>query len=472
MSITYTVEQEAAIAATTNLLTRVVGVSGPAGSGKTTLIEETVRRLMDMGREVVLAAPTGRAARRMFEVTGEKAVTIHRLLEYGHPVIDEDTGEPEEVGPARTERNPIMYDDVIVDEFAMVPWKVYDNLISAMRRGARLICFGDVAQLQPVEEHAIRTRKGTAFEYVLSMRSAVKLSQIHRQVEGSGILINAERVRKGLSPRVFPDFRIWHYEMDRKQPIEAVVEFMKSTRLDYSRLQTQFITPGRNGQLGSMALNNTIQGIYHGPGHRGYELPRRKEYDKKKKKAAPTVCRIDVGEKVICSTNVYDLRDFRERYEAWRTDILPVWASYVPPGEEFMMLNGETGIVVGIEPDGMILVEMLDRTVQVPPRILDYNPRARTKLFERDHRESLDLAYAITTHKMQGNEVDHVCLFLHKMLMDNITRNNIYTAITRAKKSVTILTDDGSLNKGVGRTPEMVQAIIENRKKLKGWSIE
>jgi exodeoxyribonuclease V alpha subunit len=470
MDISYTPEQLVAINAATNTKHRIVGISGPAGSGKTTIIKEAARRLTDLGRSVVLAAPTGRAARRMYEATGIRASTVHRLLEYGKPIVDPETGIPyEDPRPARNYSNPVPYDDVIIDEYAMVNWRLHRALIAAMRcgngeyRAARLLCFGDVAQLEPIEPYHIKTQLGTPFEDILSYKSAVRLTEIHRQAEGSGVLSNASRIRQGLAPRRFDDFDILYYEMMRKAPLEAVTWFLKQTAQDYSTLQSQFITPSREGGLGSKALNNTIQSMYRGPGHIGYNLPR----PKGKK---PIACRVDVGEKIICNENTYDMRDFRDRYSSWRSDVLPHWDSFTEVPEEFMMLNGEIGTISGIEPDGTILIDMLDRTVQVPPSITDYNFRGRN-LYTKDCRQNLDLAYAITTHKMQGNEVDNVCYLLHRYVMDNATRNNLYTAVTRAKRKVTILTDNGGLTTAVKRTPAMMDDIRERRKDQKGWSI-
>lgn len=469
--IIYTAEQDTAIRAVTDRDHRVVGVSGPAGSGKTTIIREAVKRLNGNGGSVALAAPTGRAARRMYEATGVKAVTVHRLLEYGKPIIDPNTGEPiDSPGPNRNSRNPLPYENIIVDEYAMVPWALHDNLIAALKPGARLLCFGDIAQLAPVEPHPIKTREGTPFEYVLTLRSAVELTFIHRQAEGSGILTNANRIRQGQLPvRGFDDFKVIYYSIAGKQPIPALKDFLMRSELDFTGLASQVITPARTGPIGSRALNNTIQSLYHGPEHLGYNLPRR--ISPKTDKSTKYACRVDVGEKVICNENTYDMRDFKQRYRDWRSEILPHWDSFITVPDEFMMLNGEAGIIQDIDPDGTLHIQMLDRVVHVPPRYLDYLYRSRT-LGYKDPRETLDLAYAITTHKMQGNEVDDVCLILSRFISDQSTRNNIYTAITRARRSVTILTDDGALSSSIRKTAAMQQEIFERRKsQKKGWEI-
>lgn len=470
----YTDEQTKAIDYATDLNRRVVAITGPAGSGKTTIIRAAVEKLREWDRRVALAAPTGRAARRIYEATGQAAVTLHKLLEYGKPVIDKDTGEPSfEPGPARNRFNPLTYTDIIVDEYAMVNWSLHKNLLAALPRAARIICVGDIHQLAPIERWEIKSEEGTPFENVLKLPSSVYLTTVHRQDEGSGILANALAIKEGRVPRKSSDFDIRIYASGRsnwnKQPREALRDFLAATNIDFRGTGAQIITPTRSGGVGSRALNTSIRSLYVGAMDFGLELPRRKV----KGKGTKHEVFVTVGEKVICTENTYDMRAWKDRFEDWRTDVMPKWETFMPCPEGFMMLNGELGIVSHIESDGSLRIQLIDREVTVPVGYHEYNQRKGTLVWV-DPRERIDLAYAITTHKMQGNEVDHVCYLIDPMTHYNLSRNNFYTAVTRARKSVTVLANSDSITRGVRTTAAQLAAEQKRRQdqKFKGWSIE
>lgn len=479
MSIEYSNEQLAAIKAATTydrrLATstgtgRIVGISGPAGSGKTSIIKEAVRRLTGAGRVVALAAPTGRAARRIYEATGCKAVTVHKLLEYGNPVIDESSGMPVAVwSPARHSKRPLEYDDIIVDEYAMVNHELHRNLLSALGSGTRLIAVGDLAQLGPVENHKLVGNPPSPFEKIMSYESSVELTHVFRQEEDSGILANATRIRSGRMPNPKPDFYIDVYACGMKNdesPFPALKRHIRQNpQYDYTTLNCQIITPMVNGGLGARAVNSVLQTFLYGPDHTVLELPRRyiKNRITEKNEKTQTPVFVGVGDKVICTTNTYDMRQWKDRFQDWKGEGYPVWSSYIPCPDSHMMLNGEVGLVSHIHPDGELEVDFFDRTVFVPNGFWHYNP-VRRSLEHIDPRWFLDLAYCITTHKMQGAECDHVCYFLHPMHHDATCRNNFYTAVTRARETVTVLTAQPSLVRSVTITGKMLADIHDARK--------
>lgn len=455
-------EQLKAIEYCTNLKQRVVAVTGQAGTGKTTIVQKVVEVLRKQGRKVSLAAPTGRAARRIYEATGIPAVTIHKLLEYGRPQVDQDTGLPTETTmPNRTKDRPLDAQDVIVDEYMMVNEELHRNLLDALRPGARLLAFGDVNQLPPIEEYELKGVDGAPFEQLLRLPSSVTLDAVFRQGEDSGILFNARRIRNGQSPLIKPDFTIKVSDVpiyDMSQHVLACVR----AGIDYSKLENQIISPARQGRMGTHALNAVLQGIFHPDKSDAVALPRDKWAEK-------YPVDIHVGEKVICNENIYDMRDFFTRFREWEDDITPVWSSYIPCPDPFFILNGEVGIITDILPDGSLSIEVSDRTVQMPASYRDYIPRYN-RVYDRDPRKKLDLGYAITTHKMQGSECENVTYMMNAVCTYQINRNNIYTAVTRAKKTVHLITDQKSLLGGMRYTAaEKARAQAMQKK---GWKVE
>lgn len=453
--IELTGDQQSAIQQCTDLSKRVVSVTGQAGTGKTYIINEACRRLTDRGRTVALAAPTGRAARRIYESTGRPATTIHKLLGYGKPEVDPNTGAPiKESGPTKHKDEPLEYTDVIVDEYAMVNEELHRNLIDALPKGGRLLAFGDVNQLPPIENWEIKTYDGLSpFERLLRLPSSVSLDVVFRQAGDSGILENARRVRNGHPPIKRADFNI----VISPSPIKLLREHIAKSGIDYQLLANQIITPSRNGQLGTHTLNQAIQRFY-GPTE-GLFLPRHK-WD------AERTVYVHVGEKVICVENTYDMRDFFERFHKWKDDVTPDWDTFIPAPDDHRMLNGEIGIVQTIRDDGSIEIAFSDRVVQVPHSYRDWVPRAN-QMLTRDPRKCLELAYAVTTHKMQGSECDNVAFVTNRIQWANISRNNIYTAITRAKHSVTYITDQSTWQNGQKLTAHEKAKLVASRRKEK-----
>ena len=405
--IGYSEQQEQAIreAATSGLLL----ITGGPGTGKTTILNGILELLGQMQLKCLLAAPTGRAAKRLTEVTGEEASTIHRLLEAS---IDQNTGNMFFV---RDEDNPLKCDAVIVDEMSMVDIQLLHSLLQAVPHGKRLILVGDPDQLPPV---------GPGFPFSDMLRSGqlptVRLTEIFRQAQESLIVMNAHRVNQGEMPdlkNVKSDFFFM-----RRQSEEAVGQLIRdlcTTRLPKNMGipsdQIQVLSPTRKGGVGTMSLNKMLQAALNPP------TP-----EKKEKQFGDYVFR--EGDRVMQIRNNYDIM--------WkRTD-----GSEVGTG----IFNGDVGIIQSIDPGTETM------TIAFDDREADYD---FTQLNE------LEPAYAMTVHKSQGSEYRAVILTCWNGSPYLLSRSILYTAITRARELLIL----------VGRE-ETVGVMVENARKNRRYS--
>ena len=405
--ISYSEEQTNAIreAATSGLLL----VTGGPGTGKTTILNGILSLLGQMQMRCLLAAPTGRAAKRLTEVTGEEASTIHRLLEAG---IDQNSGKMVFV---RDEDNPLKADVVIVDEMSMVDVQLLHSLLKAIPEGKRLILVGDPDQLPPV---------GPGFPFSDMLRSGqlptVRLTEIFRQAQESLIVMNAHRVNKG----EMPDLRTVNSDFFfmRRPNEDSVVQLIRdlcTTRLPKNMGipadQIQVLSPTRKGGVGTMNLNKVLQ-----------EALNPASPDKKERTFGEYIFR--EGDRVMQIRNNYDIM--------WkRTD-----GSEVGTG----IFNGDVGIITAIDPS----VETL--TIRFDDREADYD---FTQLNE------LEPAYAMTVHKSQGSEYRCVILTAWNGSPYLLSRSILYTAITRARELLIV----------VGRE-ETVGVMVENAKKNRRYT--
>jgi len=405
--IQYSQEQTCAIreAATSGLLI----ITGGPGTGKTTILNGILSLLGQMQLRCLLAAPTGRAAKRLTEVTGEEASTIHRLLE---ATLDPNTGKMFFV---RDESNPLKCDVVIVDEMSMVDVQLLHSLLQAVPHGKRLILVGDPDQLPPV---------GPGFPFSDMLRSgqlpAVRLTEIFRQAQQSLIVMNAHRVNRGEMPElktVTSDFFFM-----RRQSEDAVASLIRdlcTTRLPKNMGipsdQIQVLSPTRKGGVGTVALNQMLQAALN---------PASPE--KKERQFGDFIFR--EGDRVMQIRNNYDIM--------WKkTD-----GSAVGTG----IFNGDVGIITAIEPATETLTIVFD------DRQADYD---FTQLNE------LEPAYAMTVHKSQGSEYRAVILTAWNGSPYLLSRSILYTAITRARELLII----------VGRE-ETVGVMVENAKKNRRYT--
>jgi exodeoxyribonuclease V alpha subunit len=418
--------QQQAIEACCNVKQRIVAVTGKAGTGKTVLMREVARRLTEAGYVVQASAPTGKAAKRVNEATGLHAMTNHRMLGYGMPrdieVDDEKTGEKKTVsvstGPRYKFSQPMPYDTILCDEYAMVNQEINRNLIDALRAGGRICMFGDQNQLKPIEEDKRLDAQPSAFQNALAKFGGITLDTIHRHDEGSGIARNAALILQGRMPRVTDDFKIQQTD----QPVRAVQEFVAmSTDAGhrYDDTDHQIVTCMNKSWIGTQRLNLVVQSMFWHRERPFIDLPR---YKKANEDVAPI--RVQIGSKVVYTSNSYDLTGDGTSYA----------------------FNGEVGIVVDIDHQhGSIEIDFNDRTVVIPPLMITVRPDGR--VIEGDPRRNIDLAYVLTTHKMQGSEVKHVCYVMNRSTLWGQSRRNFYTAVTRSREHCTVFCDPVSLAK-------------------------
>lgn len=371
-------------------------VTGGPGTGKTTTINTIIKMYENQGMEILLAAPTGRAAKRMSEATGHEAVTIHRLLEI--------TGNPDEIGTGthfeRNEQNPLEADAVIIDEMSMVDMYLMYALLKAVSVGTRLVLVGDVNQLPSVGP-------GNVLKDIIESEcfNVVMLKKIFRQATYSDIIMNAHKINAGEMISLdnkSNDFLFVKRE-EANAVINATITLVKDKLpryVDAAAFDVQVLTPMRKGALGVANLNKILQNFLNPPEDR-----------KKERVNGETAFR--EGDKVMQIKNNYQL--------AW--EIRGARGLVIEQG--LGVFNGDVGIIK--------YINLFMETVEVQ------FDDGKFVTYSFKQLDELELAYAVTIHKSQGSEYSAVVLPLlngPKMLM---TRNLLYTAVTRAKKCVTIV---------------------------------
>lgn len=376
----------------------LVIVTGGPGTGKTTTINAMIHYFMDAGLEILLAAPTGRAAKRMTEATGFEAQTIHRLLEINGSPADGNNHAFQ-----RNEENPLEADVVIIDEMSMVDINLLHSLLRAIVVGTRLILVGDVDQLPSVGP-------GNVLKDIINSKCfhVVCLTQVFRQASESEIIMNAHKINRG--ERVIPnpyskDF-LFIQRNDAKIIGGAIVTLIRDKLPRYVQAdwkEIQVLTPMRKGVLGVENLNLMLQQYLNPP-------------DEKKVEKTIGHITFRVGDKVMQIKNNYQAE--------W--EIVNRYNIAVERG--MGIFNGDTGVVKEINTFAEELRVEFDEGREVAYPF-------------KSAAEELELAYAITVHKSQGSEYPAVILPIlsgPRMLMN---RNILYTAITRAKKCVCIVGD-------------------------------
>ena len=399
--ITYSPQQKQAIeaAATTGLLL----ITGGPGTGKTTILKGILSLLSQMQLRCVLAAPTGRAAKRLTEVTGEDACTIHRLLEAG---IDPHTGK---MFFSQDEDNPLKADVIIIDEMSMVDIQLLSSLLHAVPPGKRLVLVGDPDQLPPV---------GPGFPFADCLRSgmlpSVQLTEIFRQAQESLIVMNAHRVNNGELPQLHHrnnDFFFLPCQSEEQvaQTIAGLCQTRLPKNMGIPADQIQVLTPTRKGNVGTWGLNALLQSCLNPPAP-----------NKNERKFGEFTFR--EGDRVMQIRNNYDI----------------VWKSCDGNTVGSGIFNGDIGVISAISSATESLQVVFD------DREAEYD---FTQLNE------LEPAYAMTVHKSQGSEYRAVILSAWNGSPYLLSRSVLYTAITRAKELLII----------VGRE-DTVAAMTQNAK--------
>lgn len=408
-----------AIGKACNPQNRIVAVTGQAGTGKTTILKKVHDTFEARRKRIVLCAPTGKAAKRIQEATGIPAITIHRLLEYPFPgEICPDTGRAlVTTEPKRDRRNPIDFDVVLADEYAMVNHEVHRNLIDALPHGGIIRVFGDANQLSPIETSKRLKEAPSPFENLLKDFEGITLQTIHRQADDSTIIENGNRIIQGLMPRKTEDFSLQFTD----SPVEAVQDFVMDNLddgVDFGSLENQIITCTNKGWVGTQSLNGTIQALLQPMEKESFEIARHNW-------AENNTLRLYVGDKVIYTVNNYGLGIF----------------------------NGETGIVTELDDIGQVVIDLGDRHIAIPPI---QEMIGKHGSYEMNPQKDIELAYVITTHKSQGSEYNQVCYVMNKSRGFNLNRKNFYTAISRARKKVKVITDQRSIQLSLYRQKEQV----------------
>lgn len=386
-------------------------ITGGPGTGKTTTIRTLIEYFDEEGQDIALAAPTGRAAKRMTEATGYEAKTLHRLLEVGGGI----TENRNDAGFERNENNPLEYDVLIVDEMSMVDIFLFRALLKAMPSGARLVMVGDANQLPSVGP-------GQVLRDLIESGcfNVTSLEKIYRQ-EGSGdIVVNAHKINHGESincDNKSKDFFLLERN-DTQKILTNIVELITKSLPPYVNadpLDIQVLTPMRKGSLGVIALNKYLQ-----------EQLNPKSPFKKEHLYGETIFR--EGDKVMQIKNDYQIE--------WE-----VLGKYnIPIDAGVGVFNGDSGKVSKIDEDNSTLTVIFDdgRQVRYPFNML----------------EELELAYAITIHKSQGSEYGAVIMPLLSGPRQLMNRNLLYTGVTRAKKCLVIVGSNDTVKEMINNDEE------------------
>lgn len=382
-------------------------LTGGPGTGKTTVVRAIIRVFDAMGLRIALAAPTGRAAKRMSQSAGEEAKTIHRLLEMEY-------GAEDKLRFRKNENDQLEDDVVIIDEASMLDLMLTNALLKAIKPGARLILIGDVNQLPPVGA-------GHVFDDIIKSDrfATVELTHIFRQAQESLIVTNAHAVNHGEYMNLESKSGDFFFlpRQDDAQTAATIAELCKK-RLPKSYGLTifdgiQVITPSRKGDAGTEMLNSALQSAINPPAH-----------GKTEKKVRDFTLR--EGDKVMQIKNNYDIE--------WNKN----------GSQGFGIFNGDIGVIKKIDlSEELIVVDFEDKICEYDYTMLD----------------ELELAYAITVHKSQGSEYPIVIMPLYRYTPKLLTRNLLYTAITRAQ-SIVILVGNG----------EVAKAMVDNNRQTKRYT--
>lgn len=394
-------------------------LTGGPGTGKTTTLNGIIKLFENEGLDIALCAPTGRAAKRMSELTGKEAKTIHRLLEV-------EFDEYERQSFKKNLRNPLECEALIVDELSMIDINLFASLLAALPFGCRLVMVGDSDQLPPVGA-------GNVLADLIGSRllPVVELNEVFRQSMNSLIVTNAHRIVNGekiVTDRKDSDFFLM--ERGSASSAASTVCELYSARLpkayNYSPFtDIQVICPSKKGEAGTVQLNSVLQSLVNPP-------------DKKKNEITVGFRLFREGDKVMQTKNDYEIQ----------------WEKGDEVGEG--IFNGDIGIIKQIDKNGEFAVIRFDDE--------------REAAYFKDQLLEVELAYAITVHKSQGSEFPCVIMPVANVIPQLKYRNLLYTAVTRARERLVIVGNPAELeemaqNDKKSRRYSMLHAMLNNELK-------
>ena len=398
--ITYEEQQRRAMVEA--IATGALILTGGPGTGKTTTLRGIITLLESMGETVAITAPTGRAAKRISQLTGHDAKTLHRLLEVKWDDSDSPVFE-------RNEKNPLDADAVVVDEMSMVDSLLFESLLRATKTGCRLILVGDTDQLPAVGA-------GCVLQDLIASGTipVVQLTQVFRQALESRIVYNAHRIVRGETMELDNKGDCFFMSRSSAAEVTRTVLELCCQRLPaaygYTHLEgIQVLCPGRKGEVGTAELNRRLQAELN-------------PQDKKKPELTVEGMTLRVGDKVMHNRNNYDIPWIRDNGENGSG-----------------IFNGDIGVL---------------EEVRLREDLLTVRYEDRVATYTRQDAQDLELAYAITVHKSQGSEFDAVVLPLFRNTPHLCYRHLLYTAVTRAKKLLVLV---GSR--------DTIQRMIDNDRK-------
>ncbi len=382
----------------------IMVITGGPGTGKTTTINTLIRIFEKLKLKILLAAPTGRAAKRMTEATGKEAKTIHRLLEIGYG------DEEQEMNFQKNEDDPLEADVIIVDEMSMVDILLMHSLLKAVQLGTRLILVGDVDQLPSVGA-------GNVLKDIIESKivQVVRLTEIFRQAQESMIVVNAHLINQGKAPQCNVKDKDFYFmnRNNKEELLNTLVQLVKERLPKHYGLDPlrdiQVLSPMKKGEVGIINLNKALQKSLNPPENWKAE----KEYGDKLYR---------VGDKVMQIKNNYSLQ----------------WTSLDSETEEKRgegVFNGDIGYVHAIDFQGQELTVLFDDN--------------RLVTYEFTQLDELELAYCVTVHKGQGSEFPVVVMPVTWGPPMLLTKNLLYTAVTRARKLVVMVGTEAYLHKMV-----------------------
>ena len=400
----------------------VAVITGGPGTGKTTIIQAIIEYYSKQGMEIMLCAPTGRAAKRMTESTNWPAQTIHRLLEFNGAIMEDS--DRNGTGPkfGRNSSNPLECDAIIVDEMSMVDNFIFHSLLQAVTYGTRLILVGDVNQLPSVGA-------GNVLKDIINSNCfpVSTLNKIYRQEDGSDIVFNAHKINRGEHLEIMNKSKDFFFipRNGSANIINETKELISDNLpkyLNISPIDIQVLTPMRKYEVGVENMNLRLQELLNPPSS---DKPQKMKNDITFRK----------GDKVMQIKNNY-----KQEWKVYAENIDTAKTHGFILDEGVGVFNGDMGIITAVNDYDEELTVLFDD--------------GREAVYNYADLDELEHAFAITIHKSQGSEYPAVVIPLLTGTKKLLNRNLLYTAITRAKQMVVIVGNIGLINQMIDNTEE------------------